>query len=474
MKLTYKQWLAAPVLVIGLVLAPAALAQSDDQDSCSKQPCAPVVNNEEGKDANLQAANQDPDASQSQARSPQTGYLNTNYAVPLNGGAPISVDAPRHLHLLYALSTSQGYDTNVAGPFSNISSYTSVYEGYGGALWRFTNGYILLQHDTAFTYFGSSLLQGSGFHQTSVIAGTALTSNVGLLLEASSSEGNNTLTEVIPPTVVIVNGVAVIAPANAAAGLNLGFVWGSDLVGTINWKPDQHDIFSFRAENANHQFYGLDAHDNLETFKLTYQRQLSENTTLGAYGITRHQTGDIFCDSYGFGLLAATKPTARIFLQAEVGPDFDSTGCFRHQGFELHFAGTYLLTRTTTLYALVDRQQSSGFIPSSTWQDDASAGLAKQLNRRLWWSIGAGYERGFIIPSLNEYHGIYAQTQFRQRLSNSFTLEGLYRRLDQSITGLGLHRNIVLVTLRWSPRNHDPGRTAMYQSTNDYRSGHEE
>lgn len=431
---------------------------------------APATN-EQSPNPALQAVNQEPDAGPAAA---QTGFLNTNYVVSLNGGAPISTQQPRHLHLLYAASTTQGYDSDIAGPFSNINSYTSVYEGYLGALWRYTRGYVVLQQDSAFTYFGSSRLQGAGFHQTALLANVELNENLGLILEGSSSIGNNTLTQLIPPTQVIVNGVPVITPAAATSGLNLGVVWGSDVVGTLNWKPDSRDIFSFRAENSNHQFYGLDLHSNLETFKLSYQRGISENTFLGAYGITRHETGTISCDNYGFGLMAATRPTSRIYLQAEAGPEFDSTGCFRHQGFELHFAGTYQTGRTSHVYALVDRQLSSGFLPSSTWQDDVGVGFAKQLKRQLWWSVGAGYERGFIIPSLNAYHGAYAQTEFRQRLSDSFSLEALYRRLDQSITGLGFHRNIVLVTLRWSPRKHDPGRAAMYQSSNDFRSGHEE
>ena len=80
----------------------------------------------------------------------------------------------------------------------------------------------------------------------------------------------------------------------------------------------------------------------------------------------------------------------------------------------------------------------------------------------------------FVVPSITAYHGFYAQTEFRQRLSDSFSLEGLYRRLDQSITGEAFHRNIVIVTLRWSPRRHDPGRSALYQSNQDFRSGREE
>src|SRR5215472_17548546 len=240
------------------LVAPAALAQSTDQDSCSRRPCSPVASNQPlPADQSTAAANQEPDPAQSTHA--QTGYLNTKYTVALNGAEPIAVTTPKHLHLLYALSTSQGFESEIAGPFSNIDSYTSVYEGYIGALWRFTRSYVVLQHDSAFTHFGDSLLRGAGFHQTGLFASVDFDPNLNWTFEANSSIGNNTLTELVRPPQIIVNGIAVSSPS-AVAAIDLGLVWGSDVVSTLNWKADSHDIFSFRAENANHQFYGLDQH----------------------------------------------------------------------------------------------------------------------------------------------------------------------------------------------------------------------
>ncbi len=457
--------------------ASAGWAQSTGQDSCSKPPCTSTAGTEPASTGpGLQAANQDPEAAQ--AGVSQTGYLNTSYTPSLNGGPPIVVQQPKHLRLLYALSSTQGYDSEVAGPFQNIGSYTSTYEGYVAAAWRFTRSYVILQQDSSYTHFGSSLVQGHGFHETALLASVDFDPNLNWIFEANSSIGNNTLTELLPLPQVIVNGIAVTSPNAVVSGANLGFVWGTDVASTLNWKPDVRDIFSFRAENANHQFYGLDLHDNLSTFTLSYMRALTQRTYLGAYGLTRHETGTIFCDSYGFGVTGRTSPTERLFLQASGGPEFDSTGCTRHQGFELHFAATYKINPKSYIYAVADRELSIGFLPNSTWQDDVGVGFAKQLTRRLSWLVGGGYQRGFVIPSLTPYHGFYEQTELRQRLSKSFTVEATYRRFDQSIPGLNVHRNIVLFTLRWSPPKHDV-QTAMYPNSPlstgyDQRSGHEE
>jgi len=409
--------------------------------------------------------------------------VNATYTTSLNGGPPIVVQQPKHLRFLYGAAMTQGYDSDVAGPFSDIDSWTSTYEGYLAAAWRFTRNYVILQQDSSYTHFGSDLLEGHAFHQTALLATGELDPNLSWIFEAHSFEGDNTLTQITPLPQIVVNGVSVTAPGAATAGVDQGFIWGTDLVSTLSWKVDRRDILAFRAENANHQFLDLDLHDNVASFELQYQRQLSEKTYAGAYGITRHITGTVLCDNVGFGLMASTKPTDRWFLQASGGPEFDSTGCRRHQGFELHATAMYRLHPTAWAYATANREYSTGFVPGSTWEDNVGAGLVKQLTRRLTWQIGGGYVRGFaggfLTPASTEYHGFYGETQFIQRLSKSFSVEATYRRFDQSITGQSVHRNIVLFTLRWSPPNHDPRRTAMYPYPGgdvapDSRSGREE
>ena len=472
------------LLICLCLIAPTAFSQTAGQESSSRdsstKPCDPTLTaGPAGTDPCLQAQNQVP----GDPTAPMPKPVNATYTTSLNGGPPIVVQQPKHLRFLYGAAMTQGYDSDVAGPFSDIDSWTSTYEGYLAAAWRFTRNYVILQQDSSYTHFGSDLLEGHAFHQTALLATGELDPNLSWIFEAHSFEGDNTLTQITPLPQIVVNGVSVTAPGAATAGVDQGFIWGTDLVSTLSWKVDRRDILAFRAENANHQFLDLDLHDNVASFELQYQRQLSEKTYAGAYGITRHITGTVLCDNVGFGLMASTKPTDRWFLQASGGPEFDSTGCRRHQGFELHATAMYRLHPTAWAYATANREYSTGFVPGSTWEDNVGAGLVKQLTRRLTWQIGGGYVRGFaggfLTPASTEYHGFYGETQFIQRLSKSFSVEATYRRFDQSITGQSVHRNIVLFTLRWSPPNHDPRRTAMYPYPGgdvapDSRSGREE
>lgn len=464
-----------------------AVAQPTQQDSTSQTsqnsgsgPCDPKLTaTPAGSDPCLQAQNQGPSDPTAPPAKPATPI----YAPSLNGGPPIEVQQPRRLRWFYGLAATQGYDSNAAGPFSDIDSWTSTYEGYLAAAWKFNRSYVVLQQDTSYTHFGSALLQGHPFNQESLLATGDLDPNIGWIFEAHSFEGNNTLTQLLSLPGVVVNGVTISSPGVATAGFDEGFIWGTDVVSTLNWKPDRRDIFSFRAENANEQFLDLNLHDNLTTLELQYQRGLTQETYAGVYGLTRHETGSISCDSVGFGLIGSTKPTARLYLQASGGPAFDSGGCRRHQGFELHFAAVYRARPTTWLYAAANRQYSMGFVPNSTWEDDASVGLGKRLTKRLVFTLSTGYMSGytgggFLVPATTGYRGFYEQAQFDQRLSKSFTFEGTYRRYDQSVAGLSTHRNLVLFTLRWSPPSHDARRASMFpysaEPVNDSRSGREE
>ena len=468
------------------LVAPVALAQTLNLDSsrpCDTVPAGYSGTNPCPQSADMQTADQQANAQQSGAQQPvdqqqgsdqnapaQKPQLSTrNTATPaLNGGPPIRPDEGR-FRLLYGASTTQGYDSSVSSPFvAPIDSYFGSYEGYIAATWQFVKNYIVLQHDTTYTFFGSDLVKGNGFHHSAALLSGEFNPNLNWALEAHSSEGDNSLTLFSPLPATIVGGVPVPTPGAVLVGLNEGFVWGTDVVGTLNWKVNRRNSFSFRAENANRQFFDLNLHDNQAIFSAQYKRALSEKTYIGLYGITRHQTGTVECDNVGFGALASTRPTERLLLEASGGPEFDTSGCRRHQGFDLHLSATYRFRPRLWGFAMANREYSSGFLPNGTWEDNIGAGFRARLTRNVTWEAFGGYLRGyttgFILPpaSINSYYGFYAQTSFTERLSSSFTLEEVYRRFDDTSAGLTGHRNMVFVTLRWSPRNHDAWRTETY------------
>src|SRR5215471_11716551 len=144
------------LLICLCLIAPTAFSQTAGQESSSRdsstKPCDPALTaGPAGTDPCLQAQNQQP----ADPTAPTPKPVNASYTTSLNGGPPIVVQQPKHLRLLYGASVSQGYDSNIAGPFSNIDTYTSTYEGYLAASWRLNREYVVLQQDSAYTHFGS-------------------------------------------------------------------------------------------------------------------------------------------------------------------------------------------------------------------------------------------------------------------------------------------------------------------------------
>ncbi len=328
------------------------------------------------------------------AQSSPTETAHALYTPSLNGGDPILVRQLAHLRYLYGLSTSQGFDSAAAGPFRNLPTWVSAYDGYGAASWQLNKSYVVLQHASTFTHYGSSEIQGQSFHRTSLLATGELSPKWGWNLEARNGIGDDQLRLVSPLSERIVGSVAIPEPDSALAGSTSSLIWSTDLAGALTFTPNEHNSFSVRLRNAYHSIFANDTHDNISTLRLEYQRQHSERLSYGVYGQTIQQTGDVICSSSGGGLQTSIKVTEASLLELAAGPEIGSGGCRRQQGFNMHIAAMTSLDPATQTYVSVNREFSSGYVTSGTWEDNVVAGLEKKLSRRILWDMNAGYLKG--------------------------------------------------------------------------------
>jgi hypothetical protein len=236
--------------------------------------------------------------------------------------------------------------------------------------------------------------------------------------------------------------------------------------------------FKFFARDAYHRLFADNSHDDIGTVKLEYQKSISERSTYGFYGQVIRQTGQIRCASEGAGVEFTTKPSPTAILEFAVGPEFGSSGCGRQQAFNLHFAGAKTLSATLRAYLTANREYSSGYVSQGTWEDNVVAGVGKELSRQVELGFDAGYVKGRVLGRLTAYSGFFASCELRKRLSNSFTLVAAYRRFDHTVSQEAVRRNIVMVSLLWTPWGHDARRGNQYGAASeaivDARGKHEE
>lgn len=417
---------------------------------------------EQPKDATATVGAVDETASAKSVEAASVETASEIFAPALNGGEPIQVRQLAHLRYLYGLSTSQGFDSSAAGPFRNLATWTSAYDGYIAATWQMRQSYVVLQHESTLTHYGSSEIQGQSFHRTSLLATGEFSPRWSWNLEARNGIGDDQLRLISPLAQRIIGSVAIPEPDTALAGSTSSLIWSTDVAAAVTFTPNEDNRFTLRTQNAYHSIFADNTHDNIATLRLEYERRHSERFSYGAYGQTIRQTGDVVCSSSGGGLQTSIKITETSLLEAAAGPEVGSGGCRRQQGFNLHVATITSLNANTQTYFNLNREFSSGYLTSGTWEDNVVAGIQKKLSRRIIWDLNAGYVKGTVLGRLDSYHGFFASTELRKRISRSFTGVATYRRFDQSVSQTPVRRNIALFSLIWTPTRHDAQRTAEY------------
>ena len=107
---------------------------------------------------------------------------------------------------------------------------------------------------------------------------------------------------------------------------------------------------------------------------------------------------------------------------------------------------------------IVFREFSSGYISRGTWEDNIVVGASRTLSRFTTLGVDAGYVKGTVLGRLTSYHGYFASTELRRRLSNNFSISATYRLYNHSVSQEAVRRNAVLLTLIWNPSRHEVQR----------------
>ncbi|HWZ45571.1 MAG TPA: hypothetical protein VNW97_19005 [Candidatus Saccharimonadales bacterium] len=399
------------------------------------------------------------------------------YTPSLNGGDPIIVPQPFRLRYLFGGEATQGFDSAVAGPFRHLPTGVSVLDGYAAVSMQGRRSYVLVQHASTVTRYSSSELQGQVFHRTAVLADGDLSQSVNWSLEGRSTLGDDSLHLVNPLPARLVGQFATAEPVSAAYGINGGRIWGGDLSGSLSWKPDMMRTIKLQFRDAYHQTFADGLHNNIANIRFEYLKKASERTSYGFYGQGTRETGTLTCDSRGAGFEVAAKLAESALAELAAGPEFGSSGCGRRQAVNVHMALAGTLNSSMRAYVAANREFSSGYVRRGTWEDNVVAGIGKRFSRQISWGLDAGYVKGTLLGSVLTYHGYFASTEIRKRLSESLTVLATYRRFDHSISNQGVRRNVVMFSLLWTPARHNAERSDPYMSVGRQgavtESGHE-
>ena len=369
---------------------------------------------------------------------------------------------PVRLRYLFGSGATQGFDSAAAGS-SGLPTGVSVLDGYVAATVQNSKSFVLLQHATTFTHYSAEEIQGQVFHRTAVLASGDFSRRLNWNIEGQSTLGDDALRLVNPLPERMVGQFSTAEPVSAAYGIDQGRIWGGGVSGSLNWKPDLDRTVTVTVRNSYHHRFSDDLSSNIVTGRIEYLKAQTDRTSFGIFGQTVHETGEILCNTGGAGFEFTTRMTLEMEMELAAGPEFSTTGCGRRQAFNLHAAVAGAVNSSTRVYATANREFSSGYVRRGTWEDNVVVGVGKKLNRQFSWSADAGYVKGTLISSLITYQGYFASTELRKRISESLTAVATYRRFDHSVSSQGVRRNVVMVSLQWTPSRHNAQRSDPYE-----------
>lgn len=402
---------------------------------------------------------------------PSTGRgAAVRYAPALNGGDPIVMPQPVRLRYMFGSGATQGFDSAAAGTSGSLPSGVSILDGYAAASVQNTKSFLLLQHATTFTHYSAEEIQGQMFNRTSVLAAGDFSQRLNWNIEGQSTLGDDALRLVNPLPERMVGQFSTAEPVTAAYGIDQGKIWGGGVSGSLNWKPASDRTVTLTVRNSYHHRFFDDLNSNITTGRIEYVKAQTDRTSLGFFGQTVHGTGEIACDSSGGGVQFQSQVTESTLMELSAGPEFSSTGCGRRQAFSLHAAVAGAVNSSTRIYANANREFSNGYVRRGTWEDNVVVGVGKRFSRQFSWSADAGYVKGTLISSVLTYQGYFASTELRKRLSEGLTAVATYRRFDHSVSSQGVRRNVVMVSLQWTPSRHSAHRSDPYATVRQQES----
>ncbi len=459
---------AAPVIApaIAPVIAPAIAPVMPVMPDSSSVPAGPAISAVQPCSPEVTTAC-DPDAEGSAAAAvivssrdteqPEARPITAAPVAMLNGGAPVYLytEPARGIH--YSAGISSGYDSAV-DDVPQLGGGILSMEGYLGTLLRTRRFDLLLQQDANFTQsYGTSLGAQQYQHTAASFQGAAGRSTAwSFSLENGFGSDSARLLGNLNST--ILGTIAVPNRDVAALGLNSGNVLTTQALLAFDHQLSETRTLGLSLSTFYDHFFENDTSNKQFSLSGRYRNQFSERSSLGVYSqLARQYFAAAQCTTESFGVLASSRLTRATQLEASAGPVLGSAACVRSGSYEFSASVTASMPRSTTVYLGGGRQRSDGLVQAATWQSSVFAGFAAGQPRHTRVRLDAGFADYTLVeptPASSHIHGVFLSGELHRRLSSALEVSLTARRLTQSPVPATLNRNLVLVTLSWSPVRH--------------------
>jgi hypothetical protein len=441
----------------------SALAQSttDNSNSNDKSADASAQKPADSSSKDKSSATKDTVPASTDPASNDPWYSNTNgaYTVSLGTGQLISLyPQPRNdqtlpsgeyvegeqavslksrdykYQLLYGLSASSVY-TNSLGTVGAPSDVVSTsINPYLAAFMPTRTGRYLLQYSSVINPNDTASGGPQAYHTVTLSAMGSLNDRWYWTAESSGSYGSESARLQGPLSFLVVDSTPVADTSSAAVLLRARNVAFSESTFGLGWIKSRRDKISFA---VSHIYTGIEgdpttvgssgSHSNALEGKFDYAHAMTQRVDLVTYAEADTVLTGPVCNTYGGGLGLSVRATQTVTFNVRGGPQGTTASCGAPLSANFRADAVKNFAHDSRIYAAVTRQFTTVPGLNSRWEDDATVGFSKGI-QRLTFITDAGYLRGAAVSlALPGYHGYYVAPRIRYKIINSMGFTAGYR-----------------------------------------------
>jgi hypothetical protein len=435
--------------------AKCALAQATG-DAAPATPAAPATQSSAAQSGTVEDTGFQPPEPPVTGTEPETTGTQPEYVPALDGSGLIALDSVRHFHLLAGGTFSGGWDSNPSNAAGGASSAVYSISPYLGVQASSSRMQYIVQYQPTITHYssfaGETMQVASGRVLGSISPRWSWTAGV------KGSHGEDSVRLLSPVESVAVGSVPASGPNSASYLPNAGTVTTLDGGGSLHYDRSPRDSVDLYTGNSYNSIASLKETSGVATENFSYTHAVSQELNVIGYAQSSQYYLGLRCNTFGGGVGIRWQPRQNTQVAVKGGPQIDTPDCKAQQGFSYSASFSTRVTGRAQLYLLSERQPVTGYLGPGLWQDSVSGGYSRLVGVQDTLGFDLGYVTSSTLKNISSYHGTYFESSYSHFLRRGLAAVFSYRGYTGSSSGANFSRNVLLVSLSWTPNAQNTSR----------------
>ncbi|WP_263357931.1 hypothetical protein [Acidicapsa ligni] len=380
-----------------------------------------------------------------------------NQFVPaLDGTGLVSMRTNHRFRFLAGETTTSGWDSNPENLPKGSASALYTVSPYFSLQASTNKTQYLLQYEPTFNFYSG--YSGNTMQVASAKVLSSASDRLTWTLGLSGSHGQDSARLLAPTQSIPIGSVPGTGPNSSSYLPNAGTITNIDGSLDLHYDLSPKNFLGFDFANSFSSMPSLNQKNSVATTNLFFTHGLSPTLGILAYQQTSQYYGTLSCTTFGGGAGIRWQPLQSTMLVLKGGPQINAPICKSQQGFSYSVSLATKLSGKSQFYLLAGRQPVTGYLGPGLWEDSFSGGYHRQISSANVIVFDVGFVTSSTLKNVSSYRGVYFSSSFTHTLSRGLSIASSYRSYDESSGATGFNRNILLLSLIWTPNSRPPSQ----------------